>query len=191
MAQHDAAPREVDPEAGVGDDSPVTDEPQRRTASRRMLVWLALPVAIAFGAGGGYLAAERWTPADRPPAAAAGHSSHQASTTHTDDTHAAGGHGGHAAADADEHGAAGQHEQHQDGAGHDTASVPAAADGGTGHDAGGSHDSSGGHEEPSAVTRPRTAVLTGFATVNAAILLVAAVLRRRPRPTRRTAARTA
>jgi hypothetical protein len=200
MSQHNASPHGVhaaESTVDASDGMPVSGEPGPRTARRRMLMWLAVPVAIAFGAGGGYLAAGARTPANRPPAATAGHSNHGAATTqdHGGTTAADDEHGDRDPADADEHGAAGQH---QDVAGNDTASAPAAADGSTGHDADGDHassgdqPSSGGHDEPSAVSRPRTAVLTAFAAVNAAILLAAAILRRRrPRTARRAAVRTA
>jgi len=142
---------------------------QPRASRRRVPVWLVVPAVIALGAGGGYVAAEAWAPtAGTTAGTTAGHSGHDSPSGHE--------------AVADDHGA-GHHEQGE------AAGATASA---AGHGGGTGHDSAGGHEEPTPVSRPRTAVLGGFAAVNAAILLAAAVLRRRrPRPARRAAARTA
>ena len=100
-----------------------------------------------------------------------------------------GSHGGQGAHEmtAEEHAAMGHGQEHADhGApapgpaghsGHDAAPAP---EDGSGHDAHGA-------EAAAASDRPRAVVLAGFAGVNAAIILAAAIARRRPASVKRRA----
>lgn len=152
-------------------------------------LWLVLPVMIAIGAGGGYLAAGFWSPGAHPPsvtgAAEHDHGANPPAVTGAD------GHDHGTATEAHDDHAAPQAlasspaaDPH---AGHQAAATPT-ADPHAGHDGGGddaaaSGGEHGAHEDSATadgpVSRPRTAVLSGFAAVNLAILIAAAVLRRR------------
>ena len=121
-----------------------------RLRSRVGLILLAIPVLVAFGAGG-YLAAKAWAPVDHTRSAPAVRSTEHAHGSGMD-------------------GMDGMDMTH-DHAGMTGGAMPGMTGGAThaGHDA--------SPAVPSA--RPRVLVLGTFAALNVAVLLTAAVLRRR------------
>ncbi|GAA1804729.1 hypothetical protein GCM10009682_28000 [Luedemannella flava] len=210
--QGPAAPSAGPPLAAGDDDAEATDSDLGRLARwQRVLIWLAVPAVITLGAGAGYLAAgqratsepqsaasathdghtpvpsaghQHGTDAVSHPAEHAGHDSAAPESDPEADDHASPGHG---AADHSAPGSANAGHvdtDHGQGAAAVTGSAPGDAGG---HGTGGGHGAAG-HGASGSSSRPRTAVLTAFAAVNAAIIIGAALVRRRtarsPRPTR-------
>ncbi|WP_204299291.1 hypothetical protein [Actinoplanes campanulatus] len=136
--------------------------------SRAARLGLATAAMIALGGGGGYLAAEAFTPAAPTSAVESGHD-HGSSNANT----AAQLHAGHA--NTGTHGIAG----HEDADAHGTAGHEDAGTQATGQDGGHGEHGEHGEQVAAPVERPRAAVLGMFAAVNAAIMVAAVVLRRR------------
>lgn len=135
----------------------------RAATIRSWLLWLSVPLVAGLLMIGGYRAGQSWALGNRQPVAATAPSGHDSAATDSHD---------HAASPND----------HNVGAGADSyddssfRNADTSAGGHSGHDtaAGGGH---GTNTAPA--SRPRALVLSVFAGVNLAILITAAILRRR------------